>query len=216
MPSQADSSKDEDMLSLLKAYIKQSKNKPGAVYLGLCHRLDRPVGGAMVFAKTSKAAKRICSQFAENKAERRYVAVVKGKPPEALELVDYLKSEHESMRVLAFSSPKEGAKLAKLSFRTLMYSGDYALVDIMLITGRKHQVRTQLMSHGWPVRFDQRYNPSPEKGQIALWAYCLGFMHPTKNEFMRFVSAPENSSFFGFEPALLALIENTKTFPGGV
>ena len=213
MPCQADSSKDADMLNLLKAYIKQSANKPGAVYLGLCHRLDRPVGGVMVFAKTSKAAKRLCSLFAENKAERRYVAVVVGRPPEESVLIDYLKLSDK--RMIAYNSPLEGAKRAELSLRTLMYSGDYALVDIALKTGRKHQIRSQLMNHGWPVRFDMRYNPSPEKGQIALFAYCLGFMHPTKKEYMRFVIAPNSKSFFGFEPCLKLLIENAKNMPKG-
>lgn len=205
LPVQADSSGDADLLSILKAYIKEKYNKPGDVYLGLCHRLDRPVGGVMVFARTSKAAARLSAQFSSRQAEKRYIAVVEGAPPQSAALCDYLRAEEGEARVRVFPEPAPDAKQAKLSFRAMAKSGGFALLDISLSTGRKHQIRAQLSAHGWPIRFDQRYHPAPARGQIALWAYLLSFDHPTKAERMRFFAKPRGEAFAPFDAQVTGL-----------
>lgn len=205
IPVQADSSGDEDLLSILKAYIKEKYNKPGDVYLGLCHRLDRPVGGVMVFARTSKAAERLTAQFASRQAHKRYAAVVEGASPVHAALSDYIRETDSVRRAEVLSSPAPDAKPATLSFDTLARAGGHALLDIDLRTGRKHQIRAQLAHHGWPIRFDQRYNPHPTPGQIALWAYSLSFEHPTKKERVSFYSAPQGEAFAPFSTQLAAL-----------
>ncbi len=204
-PVQADSSGDEDLLSILKAYIKEKYNKPGAVYLGLCHRLDRPVGGAMVFARTSKAAARLSAQFALRQAQKRYAAVVEGDIPPSGELTDYIRDTEGALRVEVSPDPAPEARQAVLRYQVLAREGAYALLDIALLTGRKHQIRAQLAAHGWPIRFDQRYHPSPARGQIALWAYSLAFEHPTKKERMQFFSLPHGGAFAPFSTQITAL-----------
>ncbi len=205
LPVQADSSGDEDILTLLKSYIKEKYKKPGEVYLGLCHRLDRPVGGAMVFARTSKAAARLTAQFSTRQAEKRYAAVVEGNPPASAALCDYIRASEREARVQVSGEPVPDSKQAKLSFRTIARGNECALLDISLSTGRKHQIRAQLAAHGWPIRFDQRYHPAPAKGQIALWAYSLSFDHPTKGERMRFFSKPKGAAFAEFDTQISAL-----------
>ena len=205
IPVQADSSGDEDLLSILKAYIKQKYNKPGDVYLGLCHRLDRPVGGVMVFARTSKAAERLTAQFASRQAHKRYAAVAEGNPPAEAELDDSIRETDSVRRAEVLFAPAPDAKPARLSFQTLGRAEGYALLDIDLRTGRKHQIRAQLAAHGWPIRYDQRYNPRPAPGQIALWAYALSFEHPTKKERMEFVSLPQGEAFRPFAAQITAL-----------
>ncbi|MDL2258495.1 RNA pseudouridine synthase [Eubacteriales bacterium OttesenSCG-928-K08] len=205
MPTQADASGDEDLLSLLKEYIKVKYDKPGAVYLGLVHRLDRPVGGVMVFARTSKAAKRLSEQFQSHKTQKKYVAVVEGDPAPGMELVDYLQALENEIKVKVKSEPFEGGKKAALRFHTIARANGRALMDVELLTGRKHQIRAQLAAHGWPILFDQRYNPTPTKGQIALWAYSLTFCHPTTGEELSFYSLPKNDAFAEFQTQLSGL-----------
>lgn len=205
LPVQADSSGDDDLLSILKRYIKEKYQKPGDVYLGLCHRLDRPVGGVMVFARTSKAAARLVEQFKGRGAKKRYVAVVEGNAPQSGTLVSHLRETEGVKRVEVLSAPVPGAKEAKLNFTKLAEQGGYSLLDIELFTGRKHQIRAQLASAGYPIWFDQRYHPNPARGQIALWAYELSVEHPTKKERMQFVSLPQGEAFAPFQEQLIAL-----------
>ncbi|HWR23245.1 MAG TPA: pseudouridine synthase [Feifaniaceae bacterium] len=205
LPVQADSSGDDDLLSILKRYVKEKYEKPGDAYLGLCHRLDRPVGGVMVFARTSKAASRLAEQFKGRGAKKRYAAVVEGNAPQSGALVSYLRETEGVKRVEALSSPAPGAKEAKLSFIKLAEQGGYSLLDIELLTGRKHQIRAQLAAAGYPIRSDQRYHPSPARGQIALWAYELSLEHPTRKERMRFFAPPRGEAFVPFSDQLAAL-----------
>ncbi len=205
LPVQEDSSGDDDLLSILKRYIKQKYSKPGDVYLGLCHRLDRPVGGVMVFARTSKAASRLTEQFKGRGTKKRYAAVVEGSAPQNGTLVSYLRETEGVKRVEVLSTPVPGAKEARLNFTKLAEQDGHSLLDIELFTGRKHQIRAQLASAGYPIRFDQRYHPNPSRGQIALWAYSLSFEHPTKKERMQFVSLPEGEAFVPFREQLPAL-----------
>ena len=181
MPVCEDDSHDVDLLTTLKKYIKEKYHKPGNVYLGLVHRLDRPVGGVMVFAKTSKAASRLSKQVQEHLLEKVYVAVVEGKIPEQGEWVDYLTKDSKNNQ--SYVTNKEQGKIAILTFKMLAYRDNKSLVEIYLKTGRSHQIRVQFSSHGFPLVGDARYNPnSDKKTNIALFAKSISFEHPTTKE----------------------------------
>ncbi len=205
IPVQEDSSRDPDVLTLLKGYIKEKYQKPGAVYLGLVHRLDRPVGGVMVFARTSKAAKRLTEQFAARQAKKRYVAIVEGEAPQQGQWKDWILKEGErGAAIAAMGTP--GAKEASLSFCRLAVKQGLSLLDVALHTGRKHQIRLQLSSHGYPILHDQRYHPKAKPGnQICLWAYSLQLEHPTRKERMTFCSLPKGGPWNGFATQIAAL-----------
>ena len=183
IPVQADASGDEDLLSRCKAYIKEAHHKPGEVYLGLVHRLDRPVGGVMVFARTSKAAARLTAQFQNRQAKKRYAAIVEGDPQAKDTLVDWLLKDESTNTSRVVPEGTEGAKRAVLDYRTLARDGKTALLDVSLGTGRPHQIRVQLSSRHLPIVGDMRYNPAERPGnQIRLWAYLLTIQHPTLGE----------------------------------
>lgn len=183
IPVQLDSSNDEDLLTCLKKYIKEKYNKPGNVYLGLVHRLDRPVGGVMVFAKTSKAASRLSKQIRENKIKKTYLAVVYGNLKEKAILKDkILKNNKTNTSVLS-----ENGKEASLDYELLAKKENLNLVEIHLHTGRSHQIRVQFSSRNNPLYGDQRYNKNAKPGeQIALFASELEFIHPVTDEKMIF------------------------------
>lgn len=196
IPVQEDITKDKDLLTILKEYIKNKYNKPGNVYLGLVHRLDRPVGGIMVFAKTSKAANRLSKQVQDKTMKKTYVAVVQGKTEKEGTLKDKLEkdSKHNITKI------SEKGKEAILNYKLLKYKNNYSLVQINLITGRSHQIRVQFSSRNHPLYADQKYNKNPEKGQIALFAKELEFMHPTTKEIMTFqLPLPNRQPFSMFE-----------------
>lgn len=203
---QADESGDPDLLSELKAYIKEKYNKPGEVYLGLVHRLDRPVGGVMVFARTSKAASRLVPQFAEkNKggAEKKYAAAVCGDAPRKGELHDWLLRDDKSHSTLVVPENTGNAKPALLYYKTAARKKGLSLLDVDLKTGRHHQIRVQLKNAGLPIWGDQRYNESAVPGQqIALFAYSLTIEHPVTHERMRFTALPDFGAFADFEDEL--------------
>jgi len=187
IPVQEDSSKDEDMLTLIKKYLKEKYNKPGNVYLGLVHRLDRPVGGVMVFAKTSKAASRLSNEIRLNKIEKRYLALVHNHTKEKEELKDKLLKNEKTNTSYVDDKGKESI----LEYNLIEYRGNKSLLDINLITGRHHQIRVQLSHHGYPIYGDQKYGIDNVGIQIHLWAYKLKFKHPTKDEIMEFVYYPD-------------------------
>ena len=196
VPVQADASGDEDLLTACKGYIKEKYQKPGEVYLGLVHRLDRPVGGVMVFARTSKAAARLTEQFSAHRAQKRYAAVVEGSAPGAGRLADWLLKNEGTNTTSVVKEGTPGAKLARLSFRTLARGAGLSLLDVELQTGRPHQIRVQLSHSGFPLKGDQRYNPDARVGdQIRLWAYALTIAHPTLKEPMTFYALPPFSEF---------------------
>ena len=187
IPSQADKTGDEDMLTLIKSYIKEKYNKPGEVFLGLVHRLDRPVGGIMVFARTSKAASRLSESIRVNDFSKKYLAVVEGKfENKAGTLEDYLFKDEALNKSRVVSKDKKGAKLAKLTYEVIEEYENTSLVKINLETGRHHQIRVQFANSGHPLVGDQKYGKSNPRVQIALWAYELEFKHPTKDEIMKF------------------------------
>ena len=183
IPVQEDESKDEDLLTIIKKYIKDKYNKPGNVYLGLVHRLDRPVGGVMVFAKTSKAASRLSEQVRTNKIHKKYYAVVEGKLPKEGTLKDKLLKDTKRNIVTVDSRGKD----CELSYKLVNTKDNLNLVDIDLKTGRSHQIRVQFSSRNNPLFGDQRYNKGAKVGeQIALFAHSLSFYHPTTKELMTF------------------------------
>ena len=187
IPVQEDSSKDDDMLTIIKSYLKEKYNKPGNVYLGLVHRLDRPVGGVMVFAKTSKAASRLSNEIRLKRVEKRYMALVHNKTKEKDVLVDKLLKDEKTNTSYVSDKGKESI----LEYNLIEYRGNKSLLDINLITGRHHQIRVQLSSHGYPIYGDQKYGIDKSGIQIHLWAYKLKFKHPTKDEMMEFVYYPD-------------------------
>ncbi|MBQ3487794.1 MAG: RluA family pseudouridine synthase [Clostridia bacterium] len=196
VPVQADASGDEDLLTACKGYIKEKYQKPGEVYLGLVHRLDRPVGGVLVFARTSKAAARLTEQFSAHRAQKRYAAVVEGSAPGEGRLFDWLLKNEGTNTTSVVKEGTSGAKAARLSFRTLARDGGSSLLDVDLETGRPHQIRVQLSHAGLPIRGDQRYNPRAKVGeQIRLWAYALTIAHPTLKEEMTFYALPPFDEF---------------------
>lgn len=191
VPSQADKTGDADMLTLVKAYIKEKYQKPGDVYLGLVHRLDRPVGGIMVFARTSKAASRLSEAIRINDFSKKYLAVVEGIFEEKTgTFEDYLFKDEALNKSRVVSKEKKGAKFAKLSYEVVEECEDMSLVKINLETGRHHQIRVQFSHAGHPLIGDQKYGKSAPGVQIALWAYELEFKHPVKDEVMKFTCMP--------------------------
>lgn len=194
--SQGDKTGDADMLTLLKEDIKVRHNKPGNVYLGLVHRLDRPVGGVMVFAKTSKSASRLSDQIRKREFEKSYMAVIHGKPLKTKDtLVHYLVKDNKKNMVTAVKKGVEGAKEAVLDYEVIDTIEDFSLVKINLHTGRPHQIRVQFSTIGHPLYGDQRYGPKINKAgdQIALWSNEISCQHPTLKEKITFTSLPEKT-----------------------
>lgn len=194
IPSQADKTGDMDMLTLVKGYIKEKYNKPGNVYLGLVHRLDRPVGGIMVFAKTSKAASRLSEQVRTKSIKKIYLAVVDEKFDKTKgTLEDYLYKDERNNISKVVKKEKKNSKFAKLDYEVLKYNEikDLSLVKVNLHTGRHHQIRVQLSNFGHSIFGDQKYGIRGKGKQIALWAYQLTIIHPTTKEEMVFEDFPE-------------------------
>lgn len=197
IPSQSDKTNDIDMLSLVKEYIKEKYQKPGNVYVGLVHRLDRPVGGIMVFAKTSKAASRLSESIRNKSFSKTYLAVVNGKfEKQNGVLEDYLWKDEALNMSKVVSKDKKGAKLARLTYEVLAEKNDLSLVKINLETGRHHQIRVQFSNAGHSLYGDQKYGKGSMGKQIALWAYRLKFKHPVKDEIMKFEALPEKNDVF--------------------
>lgn len=181
---QGDITKDLDLLTMIKKYIKEKYQKPGNVYLGLVHRLDRPVGGIMVFARTSKAANRLSTTIQNHEMTKEYLLVCHGKLENSGVFEDYIEKKEEKSII-----SKDG-KYAKLEYTVLDSIDNYSLVKVNLITGRHHQIRLQFASRNHPLYGDQLYGKQDKK-QIALFAYHLRFKHPVKDEMMDFKLLPK-------------------------
>lgn len=193
VPSQADKTGDEDMLTIIKSYLKEKYNKPGNVYLGLVHRLDRPVGGVMVFAKTSKAASRLSEEIRNKTFKKTYLAIVNGKmESESGEYVDYLWKDEKQNTSYVVKEGKKNSKLAKLNYEVIAYNEkeDVSLVKINLQTGRHHQIRVQFSSRMHALYGDSKYHGRGAGTGICLWAYKIKFVHPVKKEEMEFEDFP--------------------------
>lgn len=190
LPVQADSSGDDDLLSIMKGYIGNKYQKPGNVYLGLVHRLDRPVGGVMVLARTSKAAARLSAAFAAHAQDKRYLAVLQGAMTGQRTLEDALVKDGRTGMVRVVDPSAPGAKRARLRTRSLAVREGLTLAEVTLYTGRAHQIRVQHAHAGFPLWGDARYGGGRPGEQIALWAASLALEHPTRHETMRFSSPP--------------------------
>ena len=191
--SQGDSTGDRSIMDDIKDYIKVKYHKPGNVYLGLVHRLDRPVGGIMVFARSSKAASRLCKSFNEHSIVKKYLAIVHGKmEKDSGEFVDRIEKGKDGN---SFISPN--GKEAILDYEVLAYNSinDCSLVSITLKTGRHHQIRVQFASRGHYLLGDQRYGVLDNK-QISLFSYYLSFTHPVTKEKMEFKVYPEQENYW--------------------
>ena len=184
IPVQEDSSKDIDMLTLLKNYRKEKENKPGEAFIGLVHRLDRPVSGIMVFAKTSKAASRLSDQIRQNTFHKTYLAIVHGIPHTEGKFEDYLQKNEKENK--SYVTTKEKGKYSCLEYKVLKTKEDKSLVEINLITGRSHQIRVQFSSRNYPLVGDSKYGHNPNNIDISLFAKSITFNHPTTKEELTF------------------------------
>ena len=194
IPSQGDKTGDTDMLTLVKAYIKKKYNKPGEVYLGLVHRLDRPVGGVMVFARTSKAAARLSEQVRNKDFKKKYLVIADGKfEKNKGTLEDYLLKNEKTNTSKVVKEGTKNAKLAILDYEVLKYNEEINLsvVKVNLHTGRHHQIRVQMANAGHSICGDQKYGTRGRGKQICLWAYELTILHPITKEEMTFKVLPE-------------------------
>ncbi|MBG9979916.1 RluA family pseudouridine synthase [Facklamia sp. DSM 111018] len=214
VPIQADNSQDQDLLSMAKQYIKKKYNKPGKVYLGLVHRLDRPVGGIVVFARTSKAASRLSDQLRRQAIERGYLAIVRSQHLiKKGTLTHYLYKDRIQNQVYIVDSDHAQAKKAVLNYEvleTILHEehGPLSLVKINLETGRSHQIRVQFANIDASLWGDQKYGSNQNKygQQIALWAFELGMTHPTKKDWMTFhLSPPETPIWSIFKNTIESL-----------
>lgn len=197
VPSQADESGDEDMLSIVKAYVKEKYNKEGEAYIGLVHRLDRPTGGVMVFARTSKAAARLTQQFKTRTMNKTYYAVT-SKTPQAKSdtLVHNLKKNEKENIVQIVPMGEKDSKRAELSYKVLQTEGDCSLVEVKPLTGRGHQIRVQFAGINCPLYGDNKYGKEKAKASknLGLWAGRIEFTHPTTKQNMTFACAPDTSA----------------------
>lgn len=197
MPVQRDVSKDEDLLTVLKGYIKKKYNKPGNVYLGLVHRLDRPVGGLMVFARTSKAASRLSNVIRKREFYKIYLAVVHGiLKNKKGKMEDYLIKNKKTNIVSVANKKTKGAKYACLEYDVLKENDGFSLVRINLHTGRPHQIRVQFSKAGHCLYGDQKYGRElnfPGQ-QIALWSNEISFIHPTTKNNVKFKCNPPSKN----------------------
>lgn len=189
--SQSDVTGDMDLLTMVKSYVKKKYDKPGNVYIGLVHRLDRPVGGVMVFARTSKAAKRLNEQIKNHDFNKTYVAVLNGiLKKEKDELVNYLYKDSKTGISKVVDKHFTGGKLSKLNYEVIGYYKNKTIVKVNLITGRHHQIRLQFKALGYPLYGDQLYGKENNE-QIRLYAYLLAFNHPVTKEKLCFKLLPK-------------------------
>ena len=185
--SQSDGSQSPDMLTMLKSYIKDKYQKPGEVYLGLVHRLDRPVSGVMVFARTSKAASRLSEQIRQGRVEKIYRCVVEGILEGSGRLENYINKDESRNIVTVIDSDKPGFKACCLDYKAIASKEGKTLVEVRLGTGRSHQIRAQMAHFGYALTGDQKYGKRDNiTKDIALEAFRLSFEHPVKREIISF------------------------------
>ena len=207
--TQGDDTGDANLLDQIKEYVKEKYNKPGEAYIGLVHRMDRPVGGLLCFARTSKAASRLSDQVRVHELNRQYVCIVEGEAPDQFTYVDYLAKDVEKNMVTvvpAYRKLETGAKEAILHGRTIARRDGLSLVAIQLETGRAHQIRVQMQHAGFPLCGDNRNGNGKRGQQIALWGFRLSFAHPVSKEQMLFIApTPEEKPWLYFERELRGL-----------
>ncbi len=184
--SQSDNTKDIDMLTIIKKYLKEKYHKAGNVYLGLVHRLDRPASGIMVFAKNSKSAARLSKDIQDNLFVKKYLVIIQGDlKNNSGSYEDYLLKKDNHSTII-----DEKGKYSKLNYQVISFKDNLSLIEVELLTGRHHQIRVQFSSRGYPLYGDQRYGIEDKK-QLALFAYYLSFMHPITKKILEFKIYPE-------------------------
>ncbi len=211
LPTQADASGDADLLTLVKEYIKEKYRKPGAVYIGMAHRLDRPVGGVVVFARTSKSASRLSEQLRDGRFRKAYLAVLRGAPaaPQG-ELEHWLVKDGAANFVSVVPAGTPGAKRARLAYHTLAARDGLTLVAVELLTGRSHQIRVQFAAVGAPVVGDEKYGPKSGAAlsALALHAASVSLEHPVRRAPLRISAMPPSGDPWDrFDPNLFPLNE---------
>lgn len=198
---QTDKTLDTPMTDAIKEYIRQEYNKPGNVFLGVIHRLDRPVSGVVLFAKTSKALERMNQQFRDREIHKKYWAIVKQKPPkDADHLKHFIKKNAQQNKSYLYNKFIEGSQVAELKYQLLGASDNYYLLEVELLTGRHHQIRAQLASIGCPIKGDLKYGyprANPDVS-ISLHAHFLSFKHPTRDEIINIIANPPADPVWDF------------------
>ena len=196
---QGDKTKDKPLNEIVKEYIKDKYQKPGNVFLGVVHRLDRPTSGIVIFAKTSKALERLNKMLREKSIKKTYLAVVQNKEiPENNTLIHYLRKNQKNNKAIVFSKPTENTKKAVLHYKTKAKLDNYNILEVDLETGRHHQIRAQLAAIKAPIKGDLKYgfNRSNKNGGIHLHAYKIEFLHPVKKVKIVIKSIPNNDSIW--------------------
>ncbi len=188
---QGDKTGDVPMVELVKSYIREKYNKPGNVFLGVSHRIDRPASGAVIFARTSKALARLNVMLRDRMIEKKYLAVVQAKPPKTSgKLIHFLKKNEKQNKSYVVSEDTPGAKKAELYYSVLFHSDHYYLLDVGLMTGRHHQIRAQLSAMGCPIKGDLKYgyDRSNKDGSVHLHARSVEFIHPVNREKLKILA----------------------------
>ncbi len=198
---QGDKTGDVPLLDHCKQYIKEKYNKPGNVFLGLVHRIDRPTSGAVIFARTSKALERLNKQIRDHEVQKTYWAIVKKQPPkESGHLVHYLIKNEKTNKSTAHDTEKKGTKKAELKYELIHRSKDYFLLEVDLMTGRHHQIRCQLAKIGSPIKGDLKYgfDRSNNYKSISLHARYLKLKHPTTKEELNIAADPVRDPLWNY------------------
>lgn len=197
--AQGDETGDVPLIDSLKDFIKKRDNKPGNVFLGLIHRLDRPTSGILIFAKTSKALTRMNELFKTRDVSKTYWAIIQGKPKTQFERLEhYLKKNQKNNKTTVYPNPAKDAKIAVLEYKLLGALDNYSLLEVDLFTGRSHQIRAQLSFIGNPIKGDLKYGAkrSNPDGSISLHARKIGFLHPVSKEEINVIAPPPNDSIW--------------------
>lgn len=198
---QGDKTADEPLSEIIKKYIKEKYNKPGDVFLGVVHRLDRPVSGVVLFARTSKALSRLNEMLKNREIKKIYWAVVKDRPPEiTAHLIHHIYRDQEKNKSFIVSEKRKDAKKAELIYSLLKSSDNYHLVEVELLTGRHHQIRAQLAYIGCPIKGDLKYGfpRSNPDASIHLHARSIEFIHPVKGELMKIEAGPPKDPLWDY------------------
>ncbi|MBN4065868.1 RNA pseudouridine synthase [Candidatus Amoebophilus asiaticus] len=199
---QADKTGDTPLCDIVKSYIKEKYNKPGNVFLGVVHRIDRPVSGVLLFGRTSKATKRLNGLFKTANIQKTYWAVVKNKPPLPEDsLINYLIKDPETNITDCYNEEVENALKAELSYKVLGSLNNYYFVEVRPVTGRSHQIRVQLANIGCPIRGDKKYGyPKRNKDHsISLHARKIQFVHPIRKETVTITATPPSNYWKQFD-----------------
>ena len=193
--TQGDKTGDKPLSEVVKEYIKDKYNKPGKVFIGTVHRLDRPTSGIIIFARTSKALERLNKMLREKTIKKTYWAIVKNQPKNKVDtLINFLKKDTKKNKSFVYNKEIDGSKKAILHYNTIKKLDNYSLIEVDLETGRHHQIRTQLSHIGCPIKGDLKYGSdrSNKDGSISLHARKINFIHPVTKEEINITSPPPN------------------------